>query len=1092
MSVNNNNNNNKQQFACYARQHKFEKVANPRLLWIQNVDFSSRDCIIRLYCLDTNGKPITVRVAGFRPYFYVGLPVSLTPQDIHDLNTHLGYNQTYTAPTQQDGVDDGKEAPDINEAFTKRKRFKRDTPVVDVELTEGHNILNGFRLPDEPFQPVYKITFAAPYYTYKAAEWFQTRFGKKHCELFESNVDFAMRYFVDHGITSCSWIRVAACRNPETDLCQPNDVCPLDTTKETAPPIPPLVLLSFDIECNGYGKFPDATNPRHAVIQIGVVIRQFSAGMPTLGRLLLSYGQCTPQTMAMPNNDAAPIFSYDSEAELLAAWRDLLQVVKPDIVTGYNVLKFDINYLITRVATLDLDSSLLEWGRNGSGDCIQLHKTVFESKAYGKNTMYEYRNTGGITIIDVYDWYVRSKKLRSYTLNYVSQTFLGETKEDLPHGLISPLWAGNEYDRQRLATYCLKDADLAMRHMIKQSIIPQSIEISNSSVVPMTWLYSKGQQAKVIYQIYAECRSPAFATNKYLLPYVKFDDGDDTTDGDNNPDESYEGALVIEPKVGAYFKSNMFVITEDMKALYPSIMRAHNLCYSTWVPPHRVAYLRKRLGHDKVLKKSSGEHFVCKSVFVGILPAKLTRLSDLRDALKLLMKACKDPFEQAVLDGRQLTAKLGQNSIYGFTGARKGRLPLVAIAATVTSEGQGIIQSIRKLILETCSVEQVAKMFGITIEAALDVLYGDTDSVMILALLSSIEEAYKLGKALEKYINKTLLTLAPLEIQYEKVYRNYMLFGKKRYAGIYCIEGKAPFLKATGIETIRRDFTPMTTRVQQMALETMLGVYDPTGKFTPNPEGALQYTRGEIAKLLTGQIDYAELIISKGYTKDAKDYRSKQPHIELAQRMALRDAATAPVFGDRVPYVVIAGLAGDKTSSKSEDPYFALTNDLALDYDYYLEKHLEKPLVRMFKPLYDGDADMARHKLFVGAHMQHKVLNAKPNPSGGLGKWIQVLHRCQLCKAAMKSATIICDKCKQTTEGVELKTKTNVQLHEAQQARYNSWVKCMGCANFKGFEFDANDQSIACSARDCDNFYKRLSTEKNLATCISRFNILDW
>ena len=47
----------------------------------------------------------------------------------------------------------------------------------------------------------------------------------------------------------------------------------------------------------------------------------------------------------------------------------------------------------------------------------------------------------------------------------------------------------------------------------------------------------------------------------------------------------YEGAVVIEPTRGFYKDP---VATLDFASLYPSIMMAHNLCYSTLVPKHKV------------------------------------------------------------------------------------------------------------------------------------------------------------------------------------------------------------------------------------------------------------------------------------------------------------------------------------------------------------------------------------------------------------------------------------------------------------------------------------------------------------------------
>lgn len=50
----------------------------------------------------------------------------------------------------------------------------------------------------------------------------------------------------------------------------------------------------------------------------------------------------------------------------------------------------------------------------------------------------------------------------------------------------------------------------------------------------------------------------------------------------------YEGATVLDAKVGYYREP---VATLDFASLYPSIMMAHNLCYSTLVPPNRHVLL---------------------------------------------------------------------------------------------------------------------------------------------------------------------------------------------------------------------------------------------------------------------------------------------------------------------------------------------------------------------------------------------------------------------------------------------------------------------------------------------------------------------
>lgn len=78
-------------------------------------------------------------------------------------------------------------------------------------------------------------------------------------------------------------------------------------------------------------------------------------------------------------------------------------------------------------------------------------------------------------------------------------------------------------------------------------------------------------------------------------------------------DRGYEGATVIEPLKGFY---NCPITTLDFASLYPSIIMAHNLCYSTLVPPHEV----KALPQELLVQSPTGDTFVKKELFAGILP----------------------------------------------------------------------------------------------------------------------------------------------------------------------------------------------------------------------------------------------------------------------------------------------------------------------------------------------------------------------------------------------------------------------------------------------------------------------------------------
>ena len=89
-------------------------------------------------------------------------------------------------------------------------------------------------------------------------------------------------------------------------------------------------------------------------------------------------------------------------------------------------------------------------------------------------------------------------------------------------------------------------------------------------------------------------------------------------------------------------------------SLYPSIMMAHNLCYSTLLPRHRAG----ELPPGEVTRTPAGDVFVKATTCKGILPEILEELLAARKHAKVDLKAATDPFVKAVLDGRQLALKV--------------------------------------------------------------------------------------------------------------------------------------------------------------------------------------------------------------------------------------------------------------------------------------------------------------------------------------------------------------------------------------------------------------------------------------------------
>lgn len=124
-----------------------------------------------------------------------------------------------------------------------------------------------------------------------------------------------------------------------------------------------------------------------------------------------------------------------------------------------------------------------------------------------------------------------------------------------------------------------------------------------------------------------------------------------------------------------------------------------------------------------------------------------------------------------------------------------------------------------------------------------------------------------------------------------------------------------------------------------------------------------------IAKLLQNKLDISLLVITKvssmapvhtythstnpdqppspfaqalGKGADADDYKAKQAHVALAERMRKRDPGSAPSVGDRVAYVITQGVKNAAAYEKSEDPIYVLKHNIPIDFKYYLDNQLAK------------------------------------------------------------------------------------------------------------------------------------------------------
>ncbi|KAL8639587.1 MAG: hypothetical protein Q9228_003397 [Teloschistes exilis] len=965
---------------------------------------------VKMFGVTETGHSVLIHVTDFLHYLYVAAPMSFTQNDCEGFKIFLD------------------------------KVVAQHQPVVQsVQMVLRENLM---KFQGNQKSPYLKITVTDTKFIAKVRSAFEhgdcnykgmwSGLGAEGGVLTFDSLQYLLRFMVDTGITGMSWVSVPSSKYHMIPMRERQSNCQIEAHVHyrdlIAHPndgewvkMAPLRIMSFDIECAGRkGIFPEANHD--PVIQIASVVTRYGEPKPFVRNVF-----CLDTCSLIVNTQ---IFEFHSEERMLQSWRDFLEKVDPDVIIGYNIANFDFPYLLDRAKHLKCKSFPF-WTRLKN---MQSHHkdTSFSSKQMG-NRDTKATNTNGRLQLDLLQLVQRDHQLRSYTLNSVCAHFLGEQKEDVHHTMITELFNGTPESRRRLAVYCLKDAFLPQRLLDKLMCLINYTEMARVTGVPFNYLLAKGQQVKFISQLFRKALD-----QQLVVPNMQT----------NAADDQYEGATVIEPARGYY---DVPVATLDFASLYPSIMQAHNLCYTTLLDKKIVDRLGLKKDDDYIVTPN-GDWFCTSKVRKGLLTQILEELLSARKRAKKELAVETDAFKKAVLNGRQLALKISANSVYGITGAVVGKLPCLPVATSTTAYGRQMIERTK---------EEVEKRYTIANGYSHDaqVIYGDTDSVMVKFGPKDLAKVMELGQEAAAFVSAKFLN--PIKLEFEKVYFPYLLINKKRYAGLYWTNAeKYDKMDSKGIETVRRDNCRLVQTVIETSLRKIL--------IDQDVQGAQDYVKDMISSLLQNKIDMSNLVITKALSKS--DYTAKQAHVELAERMRKRDPGSAPNLGDRVAYVIIKGAGGAKNYERSEDPIFVLENNLPIDTKYYLDNQLAKPLARIFDPIL---GEKKAGQLLTGEHT--RAISVAMPTLGGLMKFAKKTLTCMGCKKPLRTASemsgAVCEDCRPRIG--ELYTKTLTKVSELEVRFGRLWTQCQRCQGSMHCE-------VICSSKDCPIFYMRMKCKKDV------------
>ena len=545
--------------------------------------------------------------------------------------------------------------------------------------------------------------------------------------------------------------------------------------------------------------------------------------------------------------------SCKNEAECLEKFKQELLKLDPDIITGWNLIDFDLKIL---QGMFNKHKIPFDLGRTNEPSSLRIESSFFRSSS---------ADITGRQVLDAMNLIqdpfiqeapsIKNAEFESYTLEDVSQVILGKgkvIKGKNRHDELEHLYkTGTRESLQKLADYNLIDAQLVYEILEKTKMIPLAIERTMLTGLQFDKLTASIAAFDSLYLREARKRNLVCPTTVY-----------------GRKEERLKGGYVFSSKPGIY--NNVLVF--DFKSLYPSVIKTFNIDPSS--------YLGKSKGKEKDAIESPNKVYFKNTN--GILPEMIGNLHSARE------KAKKEKREFS-----NYALKIIMNSFWGVLASQNCRFFDFDMASAITSFARNVIQ------LTASEIEK----------KGYKVIYMDTDSCFVASNLEK-QKANQLGTELQDFINhfykdyvkKNHNRESYLELQFQKQYLSMMIpmirmklskkakakaeenkgklkpeekqegiAAKKRYAGLLEKNGKEE-LEITGLEAIRGDWTEAAGEFQK---EILMKVF--------HKEEITKFIKDYIKKITSGKLD-KQLIYRKSIRKDLDEYtKTTPPHVKAAK-----------------------------------------------------------------------------------------------------------------------------------------------------------------------------------------------------------------
>uniref|UniRef100_A0A2N9I954 DNA polymerase n=1 Tax=Fagus sylvatica TaxID=28930 RepID=A0A2N9I954_FAGSY len=654
-----------------------------------------------------------------------------------------------------------------------------------------------------------------------------------------------------------------------------------------------LTLLSIEVQAESRGDL--RPNPRFDAINvIALAIQNDTDSIPEVYVLLRSKTEAFKRSL--DGTSGCKMLVFSEEKYLFSHFMKIVCSSDPDIIMGWDIQGGSLGFLAERASHLGIgllnnisrtpseikiaagDLDIPEKGNfdnlipeQSNTDPVILEDAIIEDE-WGR-THASGVHVGGRIVLNIWRLMRGEVKLNMYTIEAVAEAVLRRKIPSFRHKVLTKWFSsGPGRGRFRCIEYAMERARLNLEIMNQLDMINRTSELARVFGIDFFSVLSRGSQ----YRVESMLLRLAHTQN-----YLAISPGSQQVASQPAMECL---PLVMEPESGFYADP---VVVLDFQSLYPSMIIAYNLCFSTClgnVAPSKA----NTLG----VSSFSPDPYVLQSMKNEIL---LTPNGVMYVTSKQIL--------HRVFNARQLALKLISNVTYGYTATGfSGRMPCAELADSIVQCGRSTLE--KAISFVNAHNKWKAK-----------VIYGDTDSLFVLLKGRTVKESFRIRNEIASAI--TAMNPKPVTLKMEKVYHPCFLLTKKRYVGYSyeTPEQTAPVFDAKGIETVRRDTCGAVAKTLEMSLRHFFEHQDISE--VPTVQGALHLS---------------------------------QPAAIVATKAMRADPRAEPCYAERIPYVVIHGEPGARLIDMVVDPLelLAMDSPFRLNDLYYINKQIIPALQRVF------------------------------------------------------------------------------------------------------------------------------------------------